>query len=420
MKYDVIIVGAGVAGLTAMRELAGKGLKVCLLEAEPDPGGRITSLSNQGFSEPIEAGAEFIHAKSPLTLALLKEANILYTPVGGEMIPVHRGEWLKENIPDDHWKEFMHQLKKQKEDMTIHDFLETHFAEPEYAELRRSVQGFAEGFDLADIKKGSILSVKDEWKHIDDEQYRVAGGYQRLVKFLYNACLLPDTCIEFNSFVHTIEYEQNSVKVYTSNGKEYVSYKIIVTVSIGMLQSGAIHFNPPLVTHDSAIKDLGWGSVIKILVEFKTPFWKNFRDDIGFLLSDEKIPTWWTQLPAETNLLTGWLGGPDAVEYATKTDEELLELALQSLSGIFKLPVTEIREQLLLHEIFSWYNHPLAKGGYSYTTLHSTQAKKILTEPVYDTIYFAGEAISSGESQGTVEAALESGMEVAKKLVQSL
>lgn len=420
MKYDVIIVGAGVAGLMAMRELAGKGLKVCLLEAEPDPGGRITSLSNQGFSEPIEAGAEFIHAKSPLTLALLKEANILYTPFGGEMIPVHRGEWLKENIPDDHWKEFMHQLKKQKEDMTIHDFLETHFAEPEYAELRRSVQGFAEGFDLADIKKGSILSVKDEWKHIDDEHYRVAGGYQRLVKFLYNACLLPDTCIEFNSFVHTIEYEQNSVKVYTSNGKEYVSYKIIVTVSIGMLQSGAIHFNPPLVTHDSAINDLGWGSVIKILVEFKTPFWKNFRDDIGFLLSDEKIPTWWTQLPAETNLLTGWLGGPDAVEYATKTDEELLELALQSLSGIFKLPVTEIREQLLLHEIFSWYNHPLAKGGYSYTTLHSAQAKKILAEPVYDTIYFAGEAISSGESQGTVEAALESGMEVAKKLVQSL
>ncbi len=89
---------------------------------------------------------------------------------------------------------------------------------------------------------------------------------------------------------------------------------MIITVSLGVLQSGSIQFKPALTDHAIAIQGIGFGTVIKFLLEFKTSFWKEFDDDIGFLLTDEEIPTWWTQLPGESNLLTGWLGGPKAAE----------------------------------------------------------------------------------------------------------
>ena len=74
MKYDVIIIGAGAAGLSAMRDLAKEGYHVCMLEAAGTAGGRIFTIK-EGFESYIEAGAEFIHGKLPFTFQLLKEAG---------------------------------------------------------------------------------------------------------------------------------------------------------------------------------------------------------------------------------------------------------------------------------------------------------------------------------------------------------
>src|SRR6185503_5928798 len=122
MKYDVIIIGAGAAGLAAMRKLVEKGFHVCMIEASNVTGGRIATI-HDGFKEPAEAGAEFIHGKLPLTFKLLREAKLKYETVEGKMIGVQNGEWRKEEH-DDHWSEFMDQLKKLKTDITIQEFLD--------------------------------------------------------------------------------------------------------------------------------------------------------------------------------------------------------------------------------------------------------------------------------------------------------
>src|SRR5580765_6661234 len=93
MKFDVIIVGAGAAGLMAMKDLVDAGYKVCLLEAASIAGGRIATLYNEELKESFETGAEFIHGDLPLTLQLLNEAGISYTKVKGEMISVKNGAW---------------------------------------------------------------------------------------------------------------------------------------------------------------------------------------------------------------------------------------------------------------------------------------------------------------------------------------
>ena len=77
-----------------------------------------------------------------------------------------------------------------------------------------------------------------------------------------------------------------------------------------------------------------------------------------------------------------------------------------------------LQEELTNYKIINWLNQPYIKGGYSYNTLHSKQAITILSSPVDNTIYFAGEAISKSESQGTVESALQSGHDTAQMLIE--
>jgi len=414
MKYDIIIIGAGAAGLIAMKDLLAAGYHVCLLEASPVAGGRIATIEEEGFNEPVESGAEFIHGKLPLTLQLLNEANILYEPVAGKMISVQKGKWQEEEVHDEHWELFMHQLGELKTDMTISQFLKQYFSDPKFADLGRAVQRFAEGFDLADIDKASILSIRSEWSHENETQYRIAGGYVKLIGYLLETFHQQNAVMHFNACVHKIEYNNEHVKVYTTVNREFKASKLIITVSAGVLQSGSVQFMPALTTHADAIQQLGFGDVIKILLQFKSNFWKKHSADIGFLLSDEEIPTWWTQLPAETNLLTGWLGGPKTMAKATETDDSLLLLSLQSLSSVFHLPLAILKQELVHHKIICWHNQPYVKGGYSYNTTSSALAKRILSRPVNDAIFFAGEAMFEGDSQGTVEAALQSGRAVAK------
>jgi monoamine oxidase len=415
MKYDVIVIGAGAAGLLATKDLAKAGYQVCLVEAAGIAGGRI-STTKEGFENYAEAGAEFIHGKLPFTFQLLKEAGLSSEAVEGKMIGVQQGQWQAEEH-DDHWDEFMRQLKKLKTDITILQFLEENFSDPKYIQLRQAVQRFSEGFDLADISKASILSIKDEWQNIEKKQYRIKGGYIQLIDHLLNCCIKYNVELHFNSCVNKIDHEEGNVTVHTTDNKKFQADKLIITVSAGVLQSGTIQFKPALTDHAVAIQGLGFGAVIKFLLEFKTNFWKEFDDETGFLLTDEEIPTWWTQLPAESNLLTGWLGGPNATKKIFEPDPSLLQTALLSLSSIFRIPPAMLKEELTNYKIINWLNQPYIKGGYSYNTLHSEKAKEILATPVNHTIYFAGEAICTGDSQGTVESALESGHDAVKLMI---
>lgn len=416
MKNDIIIIGAGATGLMAAKELSAAGYAICLLEADSKAGGRMATVYTPGFDQPVETGAEFVHGNLPLTLQLLKEANIIYHPVGGEMINVQNGKWHSDEAHDEHWGFFMQKLEQLQSDMTISAFLDRYFAAPEYTLLRNGVQRFAEGFDLADITKASMLAVREEWQHEEEEQYRIEGGYIRLTNYLHDECVKQKVSIYFNQEINKVDYRGGNIRVYSTDGNVYEGKLLIVTVSAGILQSGNIIFTPALAAHQTAIEQLGYGTVIKYLLQFNTAFWDSYGDDIGFLLSNEGVPTWWTQKPSQSNILTGWLGGPKAQGKSNSTKAELLEEAISSLSHIFNQSPETLRDQLQQYEIICWSSHPLTKGGYSYYTMQSAQAKKVLSKPANDLIFFAGEAIYDGESQGTVEAALQNGKAVAEKV----
>src|SRR5690242_18831645 len=112
MKYDVIIVGAGAAGLMAAYELTRQNKSVLIVEARDRIGGRIYTIDNESFTSPVEAGAEFIHGEATLTFSMLKKAGESYHEITGEMYQLDRGELIQRNFFDEEWPVMMEHLKK--------------------------------------------------------------------------------------------------------------------------------------------------------------------------------------------------------------------------------------------------------------------------------------------------------------------
>jgi monoamine oxidase len=424
MKYmkrrdqTIIIIGAGAAGLMAAKQLATR-YKVIVLEANDRIGGRIYTFQGGGFTRPIEAGAEFIHGKLPLTLKLLKKAGITYTESEGNFYRAGETGLHAQHELIEGWDQLLKQMKKERHDMTLYQFLQKHYAGEMYNKLRLHITNYAEGFDVADITKASMKALYTEWSGEEQGIYRIPGGYGQLIAYLLDECKKSNAEIITNSAVTQVHWKKNNVTVHTTDGQQYSGNKCIVTVPLDFLQktsAAPINFDPLLNDHINAAGEIGYNTVIKVVVEFNESFWDAYAKNIGFIISDKNIPTWWTQLPDPVPLLTGWKGGPGAAVLSSKTEEEILQIALESLSAIFKTDTSELQQKVVAAKVFNWRNEVFAKGAYSYLYPSSKKAKKILNEPVEDTIYFAGEALYTGKTGGTVESALVNGREVAKKI----
>lgn len=100
---DILIIGAGAAGLMAAYKLSANGKKVIVLEARNRIGGRIHTIENESFFKHAELGAEFVHGDLPVTLNLLKEAVITYNHAGGEMIRFKDGRFIKDEQFVEEW-----------------------------------------------------------------------------------------------------------------------------------------------------------------------------------------------------------------------------------------------------------------------------------------------------------------------------
>jgi monoamine oxidase len=424
MKYDCVIIGAGAAGLIAANKLGKAGKQVLVLEARSRAGGRIYTLSPPGFSRYIESGAEFMHGNLPLTSSLLRKANIPYTEMHGEMYQLENGDLQEYDFFNDEFELVAKALRKMRNDMPFEEFLNLEFPEEKYQSLNHNIRKFVEGYNAADIRKISSFSLRDEWLQDNDQiQYRPEGGYGRLIAFLLNENNTLNVVTKLSQIVTLIRWQVGKVETETIGGETYEASKVIITVPIGVLQTNALAISPPIPDYFNASKRIGFGSVVKFIIQFKESFWLQALSgklaSLKFLFSDAPVPTWWTQLPDKTPILTGWLGGPSASKI-NSNEEYLTRLALTSLAYIFKCSAEILQTQFTAFHIEDWKSDRFCPGAYSYATIETKSAKKILTSPVDNTLYFAGEGIYDGPSTGTVEAALVSGEEVARKILASM
>jgi monoamine oxidase len=424
---DVIIVGGGICGLSAARELSAWGKKVLILEARGKLGGRIQEIKNN-FSETLEAGAEFMHGKLPLTMKLLKEAGGDYFAKGGKIYLSEKGiiTEIKEFVPDE--KKLMRRLKHLKKDVPLSVFLVKNFGDEEDADTKEMIIKAAQGFDAADADRISAMSIKEEWSGGGMEKpYLMHNGYSKMIRFLEEECKKFGCCTWTDCEVSEIEWSRGIVRVKAANDQFFEASQALVTVPLGVLaapegQPGHIEFFPPLHNVTDAAREIGFGPVIKINFEFESAFWCNEKyseccaqiHDLGFLVNDSEFPIWWTRKPDEA-FLTGWAGGRDAKRLQVLNNDWLLEKALQSLAGILNSNTDFISSQLKAYHIGNWGAEPYSRGAYSYETLDSEKAREILKTPLEQTLFFAGEAL--GNESGTVESALSSANHVVKLIL---
>lgn len=421
---SVIIIGGGISGLMTAYQLSKYKIPVTMLEAKNRLGGRIHTVTNL-FSQPVELGAEFIHGDLPHTLALCKEAGVKYHKIDDKMFHLEKGKLKKQKGFADHWNLLMKQMHALKQDMTLADFLNEFFSEDKYAELRKSVKGFAGGFDLANAKTASTKSLYHEWSEEMGNQYRIDGGYHLLINYLEAECKKNGCVIEKNCCIKKISWQKKEVNILTLCSRLFKSNIAILSVPLSVLQSKTndenyIEFEPSIPKHIDAAKNIGFGLVIKVMLEFSENFWNKLKANAGFILTNEEISTWWTQLPVENNLLTGWVGGEKAIALKGEPDETILNKALQSLANAFDISIDSIQQKVKTYKIANWYNEPGINGGYSFNTIKSVEAKRILHQSINDTIFFTGEALFEGTPLGTVEAALSSADKTAEKVFMSL
>lgn len=429
-EYDILIIGAGAAGLMAARKLAHAGKRVGILEARHRAGGRIYTFSDGGFTAPTEGGAEFLHGDVALSQSLLQEAGILCHDTAGSNYEVNQGRLEEQQGFFDELPLLLEKLHSLEQDVPLAEFLAQQFPGEQHLPLRDMATRFAEGYDAADARRASAIALREEWSgNGAEDSPRPEGGYSRLIESLVEKVQQAGGTLHLATVVEEVQWQAGQVKVLCAQGKVFRASCALLTLPLGVLQAeegslGFVRFTPDLPDYRAAARALGYGPVIKFLLEFKEAFWLSSSADVsqpmpemGFLFSDAAIPTWWSQLPESRPLLTGWVAGPAAATLRETPDAELLTLALDSLAYLFGTTTTFLRGQLQASRIMNWGADPYALGAYTYATVGAKAALQVFEKPVSNTLYFAGEALYTGPHTGTVEAALVSGESAADKLL---
>ncbi len=435
-RHDILVLGAGAAGLAAAAELTGSGQSVVVLEARDRVGGRIWTRSDPGAPIPVELGAEFIHGEPEATLSLMKRFGVAAVDAHGPHWTCGQGRL---RLRADDFRQVHDALRRNRSrlrarDLSFGDFL----ARVDARQLSRSSRDLAlalvEGFDAADPARVSARSIVEEWvggEALDSPQFRPLGGYGALLAPLAASLERGRASVRTNAVVHTVRWRRGAVDVGGAQlGEPFrvQAKRAIVTLPLGVLQRapglpGAVRFDPPLAEKARTLRQLASGPVLKTVLLFREAFWEDAnggdcRDAAFFHAPKASFPTFWTALPVRTPLLVAWAGGPKAARLSGAGRDRIVKEALASLRTIFG---RRFARRMRLDAVLShdWQRDPFARGAYSYVLENGGNARRALARTLGNTLYFAGEATNSRGEAATVAGALESGRKAAHAIATS-
>ena len=444
-EYDVIIVGAGMAGLYAAKELISKGYRLLVLEASNRHGGRIYS-TDLGHTR-IELGAEehYLRANNPIYDAVVHEYGRQvygHAYVGEQLISMDGGKgcWDEThhcgNDPDiqnyrDYWTHYGNRNKHSDFTVTLADVVrERYGVAPGHRGYHLFDSGFAGSIYGTSLHRiGAASLARQDWEWTLSEDIRVLTpanlGYSDVLDQIWWKDILQQ--VKFNTPVTRIDSSGRLVVVSDSRGNQYRAQKLIVTASIGVLQSETIQFNPGLPRSTiEAYRNIGMGNGAKIALRFNEPFWES---RMSFLITEGVSSSAWVPshytLNSKDHILMCYPMGENHLELrrissaaggGEKGKQAILDVMLSDLELIFG---QQVRARFIEGIVQDWTGDPYIRGSYSYPMLStyqgSTSMRQQLAQPIDERIFFAGEG-TSHQNPSCVPGALQEGARAARQI----
>ena len=442
-KIDVVVIGAGAAGVAAARALDDAGVSVAVLEARERIGGRVFTHRERDTPVPIELGAEFVHGSAEELNELLDDARLPSVDVAGRRYAA-AGRALRPL--DDFWAQLdrvmrrlptpsspaLRERRESNGDRSFREFLDTRPGGRRLARERRLALQWVEGFHAADPRVISAHALADGGWPADDVEERRLGrvidGYDRVVEWLATPVAAR---IRLGSIVTRVRWQPGSVEVHALHASRRRRVAItaraaVIAVPLGVLkappgEAGAIEFVPELDQKTRALSRLAVGSVVRIVFRLRERVWAPQYDALSFLhSSDRDFPTWWTNYPLRSPVIVGWCGGPGARRLSRLPLDQLESRAVTSLARQFRMSRQRLRSLVEGFWTHDWEHDPFSRGAYSYVAVGGTDATAALARPLRGTLFFAGEAADTEGGTGTVDGAISSGRRAAKQVIRAL
>ena len=438
--WDVIVAGAGIAGLTAAAELGRAGLKVLVLEARDRIGGRIFTLPGLTPDNAIELGPEFVHGKPKQFDDYLLAHGLKYYETAGENYCLEEAQWERCDEPSSGIFERLYQLDPGSfPDETFDQTLQTRFAGAPRDE-KEWARRFVHGFHAADSSRISTHSIiidgRAEEETEGDRSFHVTGGYIRVIESLRRE-FSESVSIRTGTIIESVRWGEQPIRIQAraTQGEplEFSASRLLVTLPLGVLQQkpptpGAVAFYPPLTEKEDALSCVAMGPVVRLVLQFDSLFWEDRAvtghkplKDLHFLFSrDHVFPTFWSAMPQRLPVLVAWSAGPSAETKRGLQQHQLEAEAIGALARILSLTEAVVQQRFVRSFFHDWQADPFSRGAYSYVLAGGVSAQKKLAEPLQSKLFFAGEATQSDGHRATVHGAFASGLRAAAEILDML